>query len=421
MHGSASALAVITDRMRATLLRRLLANLRKLSLASVALSMQALQPAAARLQEVKLRSSRLQGSADGFLTRGWTALTSLSLAQIRMENATLTAALNLPALESARLCWVRGHQGRELQIDQLTGSCPQISRLEFQLGGSLAQASDADRQRCRLGKLSRLADLHVMDWSLQANVDLDLPPSLTQLRFEGFRQSGSDPVDFFWALDEAVKCVRRGAQLHRLICQGADAYLQDEQWGPSLDEQHRQVGGALGCLKELTVWGAQEQLFSAVGAVASAAPSLVRLEIIVTEPPPSVEVSPICSASLESIKVQFYHESAPPQVLLTFLPGCTRLREVVVRCQRAVEGAAVKIRCQGFSRRCIAPVDGYAEYYNRMSEELYAYSVTDVVVKFLDMPPSEQGVQDCTILYGCHAAGLKQSPLWGHAVMPGIL
>ena len=409
------------DAVAAPRLRRMLSNLRKLSLAHVAISLPALQPAAARLQELELRSSRLQSSAAGFLTRGWTALTSLSLAQIRMENDTLTAALNLPALEDMRLGWVTGHRGRELQVDQLTGSCPQISRLEFQLEESLAPASDLDRQRCRLGNLTRLADLHVMDWSLQASVDLDLPPSLTQLRFGGFRQSGGDAADLFWALQEAVKCVRRGAQLHRLVCQGAEAYLQPAQWGASLDEQYRRLGGQLGCLKELAVWGGQEELLSAVGAVASAAPSLVRLEIIITEPLPSVEVSPICSASLESIKVQSYPGSAPPQVLLTLLPGCIRLREVVVRCGQAVEGAAVKIRCHGISRRCIVPVDGYAQYYNKMSEELYAGTVRNVVVKFLEMPPSEEGVQECTVLYGCHAAGPEQPPLWGRAVMPGIL
>ena len=226
-------------------------------------------------------------------------------------------------------------------------------------------------------------------------------------------------------LREAAKCAGRGAQLHRLICECAEAYLQPAQWGASLDEQHRRLGGQLGSLRELEVWGAQEQLLSAVGAVASAAPSLVRLLIIVVDQVPRVEVSPICSASLESIGVEwnFSHrpELPPPQVLLALLPGCTRLREVAVHCGRAVEGAAVKIRCHGFSRRCIAPVNGYAKYYNRMSEEEYTGTVRNVVVKYLEMPSSEQGVQECTVLYGCHAAGPEQLPMWGHAVMPGIL
>ena len=94
------------------------------------------------------------------------------------------------------------------------------------------------------------------------------------------------------------------------------------------------AGGHLGSLRELEVWGAQEQLLSAVGAVATAAPSLVRLEIVLTCPLPCVEVSPICSASLESIRVGWQIdrrlEPPPPQVLLTFLPGCTRLQDVVV-------------------------------------------------------------------------------------------
>ena len=170
------------------LLRRMLSNLRKLTLDSVVLPLPALQPAAARLQELELRYSRFQGSADGFLTRGWTALTSLTLTHIRMENATLTAALELPALETVCLGTVTGHRGRELLVDQLTGSCPQVSRLEFQLREDLTQASEAGRQSYRLGNLTRLADLRVLDWSHQAHVDvdLDLPPSLTQLKFEGF-------------------------------------------------------------------------------------------------------------------------------------------------------------------------------------------------------------------------------------------
>ena len=433
MHGSAPAPAVMTGRTRLMpwLLRRMLSNLRKLTLDSVVVSLPALQPAATRLQGLELLYSRLQGSADSFLTNGWTALTSLALTHIRMDNATLTAALELPALEHVCLGWVTGHRGRELLVDQLTGgSCPQVSRLEFQLREDLTQASEAGRQQSyRLGNLTRLAELHVSDWSHQAHVDLDLdlPPSLTQLKFSGLKGGGSRAVDFFWALREAARCAGRGAHLHRLICECAEAYLQPAQWGASLDEQHRRLGGQLGSLRklEVEVRGTQEQLLSAVGAVASAAPSLVRLKIIVADPVPCVEVSPICSASLESIRVQLNFsnrpELPPPQVLLAFLPGCTRLREVVVRCGRAVEGAAVKIRCHGFSRRCIVPVDAYAGYYNVMPERLYASAVDDVEVKFLDMPPSEQGVQACTVLYGCHAAGPEQLPMWGHAVMPGIL
>ena len=409
-----------TDANAALCLCSLLSNLRKLTLGGVIFYLPALQPAATRLRELTLNNCRLQGSSDGFLTRSWTALTSLSLIHTEMQSATLTAALNLPALQEARLCWFSGHLGQELQLDQLAGSCPQVSRLVFDAGRSLAQASEADRQSCRLLNLSRLADLYIRDRALLTNVDLDLAPSLTQLRF------GGECVDFFWALREAAKCSGRGAQLRRLTCECARAHLQPAQWGASLDEQHRRLGGQLGSLRELEVWGVQEQLLSAVGAIASAAPSLGRLVIIMKDPMPRVEVSPICSASLESIRVGwgFGHrpELPPPEVLLTLLPGCTRLGEVVVHFSgKPVEGAAVKIRCHGFSRRCIVPVDGYAHNYKRAPEEVNVDTVSIVRVRFLQRPPSEQGVQECTVLYGCHVAGPEEPPMWGHAVMPGIL
>ena len=326
----------------------------------------------------------------------------------------LTSVLELPALEGVQICYFMGHRGGELQLDQLTGSCPHVSRLQFRLGESLAQATEASMQSCRLLSLNRLADLHLEGCpGLQANVnlDLDLPPSLTQLRFGNSWGSGSSLVDFFWALREAVKCVGRGAKLHKLICNCAEAYVQPVQWGASLEEQYRRLGGQLGGLRELEVWGAQEELVSAFGAVASSAPSLTRLEMIATDLS-HVEVSPICSASLESIRmtcIPAMYEQPPPQVLPTLLAGCTRLREVTVHftCNPA-EGAAVKIRCHCCIQRCILPVDEYAGY------------VSDVVVKFLPMPSFEQGVQECTLLFACHAAGSKQDPLWGHSVMPGI-
>ena len=226
----------------------------------------------------------LQGSAYGFLTKGWTALTSLSLTETDMDDAFPTAALKLPALEDVMIRWFSGCRGGELHLDQLTGSCPQISRLRFQLGTSLAHANEASRQSCRLLNLSRLADLHVWkSWPLRARVDLDLPPSLTQLKFGDYYvyRRCCVPINFFWALQEAVKCVERGARLHKLSCICAVAFLQHTQWGASLDEQHRWLGGQLSGLRELEVWGAEKQLLSAVGAVASAAPSLVRLDIVI--------------------------------------------------------------------------------------------------------------------------------------------
>ena len=214
-----------------------------------------------------------------------------------------------------------------------------------------------------------------------------------------------------------------------MVCNFAVAHLQPAQWGASLDEQHRRLGGQLGSLRELVVSGAQDQLLSAVGAVASAAPSLACLEIHITDSLSRVEVSPICSASLESISVAgaCYYRPAlvPPQVLLTFLPGCARLREVHVQVVgfegKPARGAAVKIRCHRCSQRCIVPVDGNANGNNKVPGEVCAGAVDDVVVNFLHTPSSEQDVQECTVLYAWHAAGPEQAPLWGRAVMPGIL
>ena len=391
--------------------RSLLSNLRKLTLTSVFFFLPTLKPVATRLLQLTLDFSRLQGSASGFLTQGWTALTSLSLTHTRLENATLTDALKLPALEDASIYCFRGQQNEELRLDQLTGSCLQVSRLVFNL--SMAQATETSRHSCRPLNLSRLADLHIMEIEGQANIDLDLPPSLIQLRFRGkFRDKC---VDFFWALREAAKCAGRGAHLRKLICERAEANLQPAQWGASLDEQHRRLGGQLGSLRELEVWGGQEQLHSVVGAVASAAPSLARLVIIITDALPRVEVSPICSASLESLRVKWDlfdpPRLQPPQVLLTFLPGCTRLQEVVVRFpDTPVEGAAVKIRCHNCSQECIMPVDVWNTAI-----------CSDVLVRFLQMPPPEEGGQDCTVESTRHAAGPEQPLFWGHAVMPGIL
>ena len=151
-----------------------------------------------------------------------------------------------------------------------------------------------------------------------------------------------------------------------------------------------------------------------MGAVASAAPSLVCLKIVVMNWLPRVEVPPICSASLENIRVErrypYRHELPPSQLLLTFLPGCARLQEVLVHFPvRPFQGATVKLRCHCCSRRCIVPVNGCVGNHS------------DVIVKFLHMPSSEQGVKDYTVLSECHATGPEQAPWWGRAVMPGIL
>ena len=418
-----------TDTIAALCLCSLLSSLRRLTLGRVKVSLPALQPIATRLHELNIHGSRLQGSAEGFLTKGWTALTSLALTNTRMEDATLSAALELPAVEGVDICWFEGHQGGELQIDQLIGSCPQISRLEFQLLWS-QRLRQASRQSCTLVDFKRLVNLNIMSCSVQTNMDLDLPLSLTQLQFGGYMGGGTGSVDFFWALQEAVKCVRRGAQLHKLICHRTEAYLQPAQWGASLEDQHRRLGCQLSGLRELQVMGAQKELLSALGAVASAAPCLIRLEIETRDWDQKsnlrVNVSPICSATLESIRVTNCRSVRPdlpaPQVLLTLLPGCTRLQEVVVHFMGGpVEGAAVKIRCHSCSPRCTMPVVGHADDDHKVPEEVSAGAYNDVVVNFVRVACSEEGVRECTVLYACHAAGPEQAPLWGHAVMPGIL
>ena len=88
---------------------------------------------------------------------------------------------------------------------------------------------------------------------------------------------------------------------------------------------------------------------------------------------------------------------------------------------RPVEGAAVKIHGHCCSQRCIVPVDRHDNFYSKVPEKVYPGAGNDVAIKFLHLPPSEQGVQECTVLYACHAAGPEQAPMWGHAVMPGIL
>ena len=290
--------------------RSLLTNMRKLTLDSIAISLPALQPVATRLRELHMVSCCLQGSTDGFLTEGWTALTSLSLTHSRVEDASLTAPLNLPALVETNIIWFK-HKGGLLQLDQLTGSCPQLRILKLTL----------DREGrgpcCSLQKLGRLENLYmwIQEKPTHDSLDLDLPASLTH--FEVLGAEGDDwSVDFFWVVSEAVKCIKRGAQLRRLTCRYAEACLQPSQWGASLDEQYRRLGGQLSGLPELVVWGSTKQLLSAVGAVISAAPHLTCVKFTFTEWLPCMELPPICSASLESmivtVDVEPSDEAPPP-------------------------------------------------------------------------------------------------------------
>ena len=228
-------------------------------------------------------------------------------------------------------------------------------------------------------------------------------------------------VDFFWALREAAKCLRRGAQLRRLYCGGADA-----QWGGLL-EQYRQLGGQLSNLRELAVWGATAALLRAVSAVASAAPHLACLEFDFTEGLFRMELLPISSASLESITVTAFKasdEAPPPPLVLTLLPGCTRLQQVLVKFPEwlTVEGAAVKIRCHPPSPACIVPVELHAGTAAHIGTRGVNESHLRIVgVQFLPGPPPPQDVPGYTVLHACHAAGPQQPLVWGHLVMPGLL
>ena len=225
-----------TDTIAALCLCSLLSSLRRLTLGRVKVSLPALQPIATRLHELNIHGSRLQGSAEGFLTKGWTALTSLALTNTRMEDATLSAALELPAVEGVDICWFEGHQGGELQIDQLIGSCPQISRLEFQLLWS-QRLRQASRQSCTLVDFKRLVNLNIMSCSVQTNMDLDLPLSLTQLQFGGYMGGGTGSVDFFWAL-------QRGCEVRQARGAAAQADLPPHRGVPAACAVGRQPGGS---------------------------------------------------------------------------------------------------------------------------------------------------------------------------------
>ena len=405
-----------TDDNGAVRFRSLLTNLRKLTLRGVAVSLPALQPVATRLHQLDLTASCLHGSSDGFLTRGWTALTTLSLAEARVENVTVTAAFELPALEELDIISFR-HQGGVLQLDQLTGSCPNIRKLRIRVDNDLARGREGRAPCCSLMSLGRLADLYMEIFTeepINADLNFDLPASLMRFEVEGV--CGGDWVfEFFWALREAMKCVRRGAQLHRMMYMCIGAPLQPAQWGASLDEQYRRLGGQLSSLRELEVWGESEPLRCALSAVVSSAPSLTRVTFGIIGRLPHMELPAICSASLETfiVDVTIYLEEPPlPAVVLTFLPGCTRLQQALVRIGGApTEGHAVKIRCHSASPTCIVPLGVHED----------ARARSEVGVRFLPGPPSPQGVQSYTVLCACHAAGPQQPLKWGHVVMRGVM
>ena len=404
-------------------------KLRKLTLQNVAVSLPALQPVATRLHELHMPASCLQGCSEGFLTRGWTALTTLSLARASADNANLTATLNLPALDEVNILNFR-HQGGSLQLDQLTGGCPQIRRLRFQLDSDLVQGREVSGPSCSLQKLGRLANLYMRTGEelLPPSLDLDLPASLSTFMVES--DEDSEDVDLFWVLRQAAKCIRRGAHLRRLTCYQAEAYLQPAGWGANLDEQYGRLGGQLSRLQELEVWGCTEQLLSALGAVISSAPHLTCVEITITEWLPCMKLPPVCSASLETITMTFdeapRNEAPLPReapLVLTFLPGCTRLKHVLVRVSNGdlAEGTAAKIRCHSGSPMCVVPMDVHARGAEHRRVHGYASQFSEMGVELLPGPLSPPSVQRAyTVLHACHAAGPQQPLRWGHVVVPGF-
>ena len=402
----------------------LLTSLRKLTLNDVAVSLPSLQPVATRLHELDLFNCRLQDSADGFLTKGWTTLTTLSLIHTLVENATMAAELELPALEELDISGFR-HQGGVLQPDQLTGSCPNIRGLRFQLDSDVAQDREGRGLCCRLLELGGFADLYMCIGNEHLRVDLDLPASVTLFVIDGL--DNATVVDLSWALREAAKCISRGAQLRRLECYPAHACVQGAQWAGSLDEQYRQLGAQLSSLRELEVCGGSQQLLSALCAVVSSAPHLTHANLTITRWPPRKGFSPIRSASLESISVTILEPSKKvpcPLLVLIFLPGCTRLQKVLVQlpCEDLTEGTAVKIRCHRGSPNCIVPLDAHACAAEYRLVHGYDSCVSELGVDFLPEPASLQHVSAYTVLNACHAAGLQQPLKWGHhVVMPGIL
>ena len=401
-----------TDADAAVCFHSLLTNLRKLTLFRAAVSLPALQLVATRLHGLNLVSSRLQGSADGFLTRGWTALTRLSLAHADMEAATMTAAPELPALEELNMKGFR-HQGGALQLDQLIGGCPHVRGLSFLLDDYMIRGREGSRPCGSLQSLGQLADLCIWTLVEPPNANFDLPAGLTHLQFADASGCGG-VVDFFLALNEAAKCIRRGVHLRKVTCLQTEARLQPAQWGASLDEQYRRLGLQLTSLTELEVkdW-CQKPLLSAVSAIVSSAPSLTRLILSITSIMPNMQLPAISSSSLESVTLELGCWDSPephPPVVLTFLPGCTRLQQVLVRfcgqLSAPTEGTAVEIRCHSASPMRIMPPDGHG----------YAGPISGMGVQFHPMPPSSQWVQAYTVIYTCHVA-LKQD----HFVMPDVL
>ena len=393
--------------------RSLLSNLRKLSLDNVSLSLPALQPVATRLQSLDILDSFLCGSAAGFLSVGWTALTSLSITGSWVESDALTA-LNLPALESlAIVSFAFGEYFNYplLQPSQLC--CPQLSSLLYDFDST--QEVDG-RRCCSLLHLPRLATLiMICDDDEAARMDVALPASLEHLTVQAASLGGaSQRVPLKWVLLEAVKCIGNGAHLRALTCANCvpSPHPEGTPWGASSVAHYRECAEQLRGLKDLrlSLYGNAETMLSATSVMASSAPDLTRLEFEFENQLDHFELPPICSASLKSVTGRYSNTVPPRPVVLGFLPGCTQLRDVHVHFDHDPprEGTSVKIRCHCISERCIMPLDACA-------------GLAEVGVRFLPMPLTSQGVQAYTVTFTCRAPGPGQAPKWDHAVTPGIL
>ena len=361
--------------------------------------------------------SRLRGSADEFLSVGWTALTSLCLEGSQVMDNGLTA-LNLPALEVLGIRAFR-LRGELLRPDQL--HCPQLCSLAFQLDSSLAWSGNGSRQCCSLLSLARLTTLSINHSSPLATMDFSLPASLTRLIVQD--SSINSIADLNWALLEAAKCIRGGAQLRSSTYDNLLSSPQGMPWDASSNAPYRELGEQLSGLTDLSVSGKGPTIFHAIGAIASTAPSLTRL-MIFARGPIGMALPLICSASLKSITglcwlTDLY--ARPQPLTMTILPACTQLRDVHVHFHdRPYEGASVKIRCHCNSQRCFVPfvrrsvlIDEVPWSQRRGKEE--------VGVRFMPMPASPMGVQPYTVLFTYQPAGPEQGHEWGHVIMPDVL
>ena len=332
--------------------------------------------------------------------------------------------VHLPALKGGEFVDLT-HSPRSsgvLTLDRLC--CPQLSSLVFDLGSRQDSASEGSRQRCSLLHLSRLEKLLLFRCSAQAIIDLGLPASLKHLTV----QAASGVVDLKWLLAEAVKCIGSGASLCSVTSADTSpsSHPAGTPWGASSVAHYTELAEQLRGLTVLTVHGKATTLLRAVSTVVCSAPSLARLRYVLEEELDDLYLPPIRSASLECFTGCYRRTGCKvprPPVVLTFLPGCTRLRDVHVQLYNLrpdlEEGTSVKIRCHTSGQRCIVPLEERCEL--TLWGAFAGTKQVTIGVHFLPLPPSPQGVQAYTVLFASHATGPEQAPKWGSVVVPGVL